>query len=103
MILHCAGCQLELTEESRVASISGSVMGDEYIESYYRCSSCGLYTLIVSRDRFDGDGELSETVSGPIGAEEGEKRVAVIRQCDSPYDKKCRCSAHLAYFKGRLD
>ena len=102
MIL-CTGCQRELMEQSIAASISADIMGDEYTESYYLCPSCILYTLVVSRDRFDGDGQLSENVCGPLTKEKGDEKVALIRSCDTSYDKKCRCDAHRTYFKGCLD
>ena len=86
-----------------MASISGSIMGDEYTESYYLCPSCQVYTVSVARDRFDGDGELSENVYGPVSKEKGDEKVALIRRCDRSYDKKCRCEAHRAYFEGSLD
>ena len=78
-------------------------MGDEYTESYYLCPSCQVYTVSVERDRFDGDGELSENVYGPVSKEKGDEKVALIRRCDRSYDKKCRCEAHRAYFEGSLD
>jgi len=78
-------------------------MGDEYIESYYFCPSCQVYTVEVARDRFDGDGEMSGNIYGPISKEKGDEKVALIRKCDRPYDKKCRCEAHRAYFGASLD
>ncbi len=78
-------------------------MGDEYTESYYFCSSCQIYTVRVARDRFDGDGEPSENIYGPVSKEKGDAKVALIQKCDTPYEKKCRCEAHRAYFDGSLD
>jgi hypothetical protein len=76
-------------------------MGDEQTESYYLCPSCGVYTVEVCDDRFCGE----ETISfrGPLAREEGERQVALIRQCPEPWDKKCRCPAHREYFAGWLD
>jgi len=34
---------------------------------------------------------------------EGDAMVELIRQCSQPWNKKCRCKAHLAYFQGWLD
>jgi hypothetical protein len=102
-MMRCSGCQKELTSQSRVASISASIMGDEYSESYYFCPSCQVYTVNVARDRFDGDGEVSENSYGPVSKEKGDEKVALIGKCDRPYEKKCRCEAHRAYFEGSLD
>ncbi|MDI6771974.1 MAG: hypothetical protein QME77_05230 [bacterium] len=84
-----------------MASISGGIMGDEYIESYFLCSSCGVYTVEIYHDRFLG--EDSVFVRGPVPKAEGDAKVELIRQCLRPWDKKCRCEAHQAYFAGSLD
>ena len=76
-------------------------MGDEYTDVYYLCPVCGMYTVENWRDNFTG----YETVnlSGPLSRQDGDERIALIRQCSRPWDKKCRCSAHRAYFKDALD
>lgn len=84
-----------------MASISGSIMGDEYIESYFLCAECGVYTVEVYHDRFCGDDSVS--VHGPVSKSQGDAKVALIRQCPEPWDKHCRCPAHQAYFGGSLD
>lgn len=84
-----------------VPSISAEIMGDEYIESYYLCPECDLYTVEVIHDRFLGEEEIS--LRGPISRSEAEGRIALIRRCSEPYDKKCRCEAHRAYFGRWLD
>lgn len=99
--MQCSQCQADLKQEGmtgRVASISGSIMGDECTESYYFCDRCRVYTVEVCRDLFLG--EESVSINGPIPRSEGEAAVELIRQCSTPWDKKCRCSAHVAYFKG---
>ncbi|MFH0976652.1 MAG: hypothetical protein V1874_12790 [Spirochaetota bacterium] len=77
-------------------SISGSIMGDEYTDSYYFCKSCSLYTKMVYYDKFLGEGDSS--AHGPLSKEEGDKRVRLIRKCSTPWDKTCDCAAHRAYF-----
>jgi len=42
------------------ASISGSIMGDEYTESWYYCPDCEVYTLEACRDRFCGEADQSK-------------------------------------------
>ncbi len=81
--------------------MSGSIMGDEYTESYFFCGPCGVYTVEIYYEPFLGD----ETVryDGPIPRETGEAAVSLIKQCPEPWDKKCRCQAHLSYFRGALD
>ena len=34
---------------------------------------------------------------------EDSDRVALIRKCAEPWDKKCRCDAHRDYFNNTLD
>lgn len=84
-----------------VASISGSIMGDEQTESYFFCRLCGVYTVEVYYDRFLGEDEV--TVRGPLLKEQGDEKVALIRECPESWDKKCRCKAHQTYFQGCLD
>jgi hypothetical protein len=83
------------------ASISGSILGDEYTESYFLCDRCGVYTVEVCCEPFLGEEEVA--CRGPVPAEEGEAAVSLIKQCAEPWDKKCRCPAHITYFKGALD
>ncbi len=73
-------------------------MGDEYVESYYFCSSCGVYTVEIYHDRFLGENE--SFTRGPVSKSAGDAKVALIRQCSEPWDKKCRCNAHKTYFEG---
>ena len=84
-----------------LASISGGIMGDEYIESYYFCTQCQVYTVEVYHDRFLGEEEIS--VRGPVPKTEGDALIELIKQCDEPWNKKCRCKAHQSYFQGQLD
>jgi hypothetical protein len=100
----CAKCGRELSgpgSQECLASISGSIMGDEYTYSYYFCEPCGVYTIEVDHARFCG--EESVSVQGPVSKADGDAKVAIIRQCSRPWDKKCRCEAHMAYFDGYLD
>ena len=102
--MKCLQCGRDFVEEGTdrpIASISGSIMGDEYIDSYFFCSRCQVYTVEVYHDRFLGDEEIF--VKGPLSKSEGDAQVALIRECPEPWDKKCRCSAHQLYFEGSLD
>ena len=103
MIL-CSACSKALGKSEgtpAVASISGSIMGDEISETYFFCAACGLFTVEVCHDRFCGE----ETVSfrGPIAEAEGSSKVELIRRCPEPWDKKCRCPAHREYYGDWLD
>jgi hypothetical protein len=98
-VLPCAQCKTAL--EDAAASISGGVMGDEYIESWYFCGSCGVYTLEIYRDRFCG--EPSVQISGPVEKARGDAQIALIRGCPRAWDKNCRCPSHMTYFDGHLD
>ena len=102
--MRCAKCGKDLSEKNgggRVASISGSIMGDETTDSYYFCEDCGVYTVEVYHDRFLGEDNVF--TRGPYSREEGDEKVRLIRECPDPWNKKCRCKAHLSYFQGWLD
>ncbi len=99
--LECVRCTKPLGAAQRAASISGSIMGDEHTDAYFLCPVCDVYTLFRWWDNFTG----VETVdrSGPVERPAGDARVALIEKCAQPWDKHCRCDAHLAYFGPSLD
>jgi hypothetical protein len=99
--VECISCHGPFAKEDRVASVSGSIMGDEYTDSYYLCRTCQVYTVETWRDRFCG--EESASVSGPRSKGEGDSTVALIQKCSTPWDKRCRCEVHRAYFGDALD
>ncbi len=99
--MQCVKCNRSFSQQELIASISGSIMGDEYTDSYYLCPSCLAYTVASWRDNFTGVESMD--LSGPRSKQEGDERVALIRACTRPWDKKCRCAAHLAYFNNTLD
>ncbi len=98
-MIKCLKCGVEL--DKPIASISGGIMGDEYIDAYFHCPHCDLYTVLNIHDRFLGD--TTEECSGPLTKEEGDKKIAIINRCPTTWDKKCRCPAHLEYFGQNLD
>lgn len=103
-MVRCAQCGTDFAGQrgqGRVASISGSIMGDEYIESYFFCEKCKVYTIEIYHDRFMGEEDVS--VRGPVPRAEGDGKVALIQQCSEPWNKKCRCPAHRTYFGDALD
>ncbi len=97
----CQQCNRTLESKDRVASISGSIMGDEHTDSYFFCPVCGVYTVAKWWDNFTGEETMN--LSGPLPKPEGDNRVDLIRKCSRPWDKKCRCAAHLDYFHNTLD
>jgi len=100
----CTQCGKDLSEEgknSSVASISGSIMGDECTESFFFCKDCQVYTIKIWHDRFLGEEDIS--YRGPLAKNEGDDDVRLIKECATPWDKKCRCEAHCAYFGEWLD
>ncbi len=103
-MVQCAQCQKEFTGpeyQERVASIAGSIMGDEYVATYFFCPACGVYTIEYYHDRFCD--EESVSVSGPVPKSQGDAKVELLRQCPEPWNKGCRCPAHLAHFGDSLD
>ena len=98
-MVKCLKCGQEIAKP--VASISGGIMGDEYSDVYYLCPKCELYTVESVHDRFCGE-ETAQTC-GPLAKTEGDQKIAVIKRCETPWDKKCRCPAHLDYFGPVLD
>jgi len=99
--MDCIQCKRTFLNEDIVASISGSIMGDEHTDSYYYCSTCNVYTVVSWWDNFTGVETME--ISGPISKEKGDKRIEIIRQCSQPWDKKCRCDAQRRYFNDTLD
>jgi len=100
----CSQCERRFdqeTGEAWVASICGSIMGDETIETFYYCEACGVYSVEVYRDRFLGEDEVR--ARGPVPKAEGDAAVELIKQCAEPWNKKCRCAAHRSYFGSSLD
>ena len=99
--MNCIKCKREFLKEELVAAISGSIMGDEHTDSYYLCPVCRVYTLASRWDDFTGVETMN--LSGPISEQQGNERVALIKKCNAPWDKHCRCEAHLEYFNNTLD
>jgi hypothetical protein len=99
--MQCIQCERPFLNEERVASISGSIMGDEHTDAYFLCPVCGVYTVVSWWDNFMGI--ESKSVSGPLSKHKGDKTIELIMQCTEPWDKKCRCEAHMRYFNGTLD
>jgi len=101
MNMVCQQCKHDFLNEERAASMSGSILGDEYTDAYFLCPICQLYTKVSWRDNFTGFETMS--ISGPIPRGEGDAAVALINRCSRPWDKKCRCEAHRTYFRDALD
>ncbi len=99
--MQCMQCNGAFLDADWVASISGSITGDEHTDTFFLCPACRVYTVASYRDDFTGMETMSP--AGPVSGEAGDRRVALIRQCSTPWDKKCRCEAHCAYFRGTLD
>lgn len=99
--MQCLQCLRTFAGGDRIASMSGSIMGDEVTDSYFLCPVCDVYTVAQWWDDFTGL-ETMKT-SGPLSRATGDARIAIIRGCDRPWDKKCRCAAHRSYFNDALD
>ena len=83
--MKCTNCGNELGDvETRAAFMAMKVMGDEYVESYWKCEKCDHYTMRLYHDSF----------SGPDTTSRGDEIVATIRQCPDPGDERCACAAH---------
>ena len=85
-MIRCSQCRRDFDQKAGgrcVASISGSILGDEYIESYYFCNQCEVYTVEIYHDRFLGEDEVS--VRGPVPKSEGNAEVELIRECSEPW------------------
>lgn len=76
-------------------------MGDTITDSWYWCPVCAVYTIWLAREVFAGP-EMGNS-SDPISREEGERRLAEIRRCEEPWNDRCRCPGHRAYFGDWLD
>jgi hypothetical protein len=71
------------------------------VRTFVWCGACEVYTLRLYRDVFVGPETARD--SEPISKEEGDRRLAAIRSCPEPYDGRCRCDGHRAYFGDWLD
>jgi hypothetical protein len=103
-MITCLKCGAELPSgkgHDPVASISGSISGDEHTESFYFCEKCGVYTVELYYEPFLDDEQIS--FRGPVEKAEGDAAVELIHMCPEPWDKKCRCRAHTSYFGNSLD
>jgi hypothetical protein len=95
----CTKCQREFPKRARAqAGISVFVLGDEYIYSYWLCPACDHYTVEAYHDRFLGDDEVF--FLAPVSRKVGDRAVALIRACPSPFDKYCDCPSHRALYHG---
>ncbi len=99
--MQCKQCNRPFLNEELIASMSGSIMGDEYTDSYFLCPVCGVYLVVSWRDDFTG--VESTSLSGPVSKQEGDAKIELIRKCSRPWDKKCRCDTHRTYFNNALD
>jgi hypothetical protein len=93
---HCKKCGAGIPENP--VCISAELSGDEYTECWYFCGKCGVYSVESFTEPFAD--EETTRVEGPIPKDEGDKKVALARQCETPWEKKCDCDAHKEYFKG---
>ncbi len=93
--MQCVKCGQEFPRGSnRSAAISIFVLGDEYIYSYWYCSSCDVYTVEQYHDRFAGPDSVN--ILPAVSKEVGDRAVALIGSCPRPYDKNCECPSHRA-------
>ena len=97
--MKCVQCQQAFPTGSLArAGISIFVMGDEYIYSYWRCDACGFYTVESYHDRFTGEDEV--TFLPAVSREIGDRCVALVQACPTPFDKYCECRSHRALYYG---
>jgi hypothetical protein len=99
--LRCVSCRRLFDQNDQAAVISARIMGDECTDCYYWCPQCQVYTLRLYRDVFCG--EETSRDSEPIPKAEGDRRLALIRACPEPWNERCQCPAHHAYFGDWLD
>lgn len=94
----CTKCGRQFAPQGpeKAAAIAGLALGDEYVETWFLCPACGVYTRRISRESFLGD--THERIDGPVDRARGDAMVELIRQCPDPLDKWCDCPAHKAYF-----
>ncbi len=100
-VVSCTNCGNEMHGDASVASMSGSILGDECTESFFLCERCDCYTVTIFWSCFSGT--ETSSVKGPLTKQDGERQVDLIRKCAEPWNKKCRCDAHCSYFDGMLD
>jgi hypothetical protein len=74
--MKCIQCRRPFLKEDYIASISGSIMGDEYTDSSCLCPVFRVYTMVSRRDNFTG--VKSMNLYEPIEKQKGNARVELI-------------------------
>lgn len=91
--MKCLKCENDLGDaKTRAAVICMEITGDEHIDSYWQCTSCGFYTKETYHDSFMGSSNV--TLHGPIDTEKGDAIIAAIKKCPDPSNKRCKCDSH---------
>jgi hypothetical protein len=75
------------------ASICLRPREDEETRSYFLCERCNLYSVWVCIEDFWTDEDTMFAV-GPKLRAEGDRIVALIRECPAPGLASCRCPTH---------
>jgi hypothetical protein len=68
-VMQCKQCDRPFDNDERIASISGSIMGDEVTNAYFLCPVCGMYTVVQWWHDFTGVETMSLT--GPCQSRKG--------------------------------
>ena len=103
-MIHCSQCGSPLVGQGKgtlAASISGSIMGDEYTESLFFCHTCQAYKIEIRRERFCGEDSVAS--SGPLSKAEGGAKIELIKRCPEPWNRGYRCDAHREYYGSFLE
>ncbi len=96
--MNCLKCQTKFNSSHCRARISIFAIGHECIYSYWRCRSCGWYTIDAYEDRWDGKDPVKHL--GPFPADVGDRCVQLIQACPDPMNQDCECDSHKALFFG---
>lgn len=83
----------------RRSAIRVFLLGHECLHTYWRCRSCGYYSVESYWDTWDGEDPTKPL--GTLSAEVGEYCIALLAACPDPMDQDCECVSHKVLHYGK--
>lgn len=93
--LFCPSCNFEIICLGGIALLKG---GDEQILNYMQCENCCKYFISEYKEGFREDEDVEDESIYEIKPKQAASDLKAIKTCPEPYNKHCKCKAHLNYF-----